>query len=221
MWFRQFGLSTDSRASPGWGRRGLPSVAGALESAIITEGAKARAPDFLSSEYAARRVVRSRPARIWGVSSGGKKHSYRELRCQMKFHDSEKVTGSLITQGYRQVSRKRTPTSFFRTPARSGTRPSRGFHRLAEFKRLRRGKGVCGHRLCGTAGGGADLRARAPCFTGGRLRSAAICRRCWCRLSAASALPGLNDRNTEETSRPSYGPHQPPPRIYHDHRRMR
>jgi len=45
--------------------------------------------------------------------------------CQMNVHDSEKVVGTLISQGYRQVSTVDEAGLILTTPALFGTKPSR------------------------------------------------------------------------------------------------
>ena len=91
--------------------------------------------------------------------------------CQMNFHDSEKVAGSLVSQGYRQVqSDEEADLIFYNTCSIRDKAEQKVFHRLAEFKRLQKqGKKFAVHRLRCAAGGGAHLRARAPRFAGGRL----------------------------------------------------
>src|SRR4051812_14806347 len=58
--------------------------------------------------------------------------------CQMNVHDSEKVIGTLLAQGYRQVE---TPEAadlgFYNTCSIRDKAEQKGFHRLQQFKKER------------------------------------------------------------------------------------
>ncbi len=57
----------------------------------------------------------------------------------MNFHDSEKVVGTLISQGYRQVEREEdADLIFYNTCSIRDKAEQKVFHRLADFKRLHR-----------------------------------------------------------------------------------
>jgi tRNA-2-methylthio-N6-dimethylallyladenosine synthase len=57
--------------------------------------------------------------------------------CQMNFHDSEKVAGSLLAQGYRQVEDvEEADLIFYNTCSIRDKAEQKVFHRLADFKRL-------------------------------------------------------------------------------------
>src|ERR1700694_654099 len=57
----------------------------------------------------------------------------------MNFHDSEKVSGSLVSQGYRQVqSVEDADLIFYNTCSIRDKAEQKVFHRLAEFKRLQK-----------------------------------------------------------------------------------
>ncbi len=89
--------------------------------------------------------------------------------CQMNFHDSEKVAGSLIAQGYRQVeSEEEADLIFYNTCSIRDKAEQKVFHRLAEFKRLQKqGKKFAVIGCVAQQEGETDLRARAPRFAGG------------------------------------------------------
>jgi tRNA-2-methylthio-N6-dimethylallyladenosine synthase len=75
-----------------------------------------------------------------GVVSSAQKTFYIEtFGCQMNFHDSEKVVGSLISQGYRQVQREEdADLIFYNTCSIRDKAEQKVFHRLADFKKLQK-----------------------------------------------------------------------------------
>jgi tRNA-2-methylthio-N6-dimethylallyladenosine synthase len=76
------------------------------------------------------------------VSLGQKTFFIETFGCQMNVHDSEKVIGTLISQGYRQVdSVEQAELIFYNTCSIRDKAEQKVFHRLADFKKLReRGK---------------------------------------------------------------------------------
>jgi len=73
------------------------------------------------------------------VSSGQKTFFIETFGCQMNFHDSEKVVGTLITEGYRQVeSVEEADLIFYNTCSIRDKAEQKVFHRLAEFKALQK-----------------------------------------------------------------------------------
>jgi tRNA-2-methylthio-N6-dimethylallyladenosine synthase len=97
------------------------------------------------------------------VSSGQKTFYIETFGCQMNFHDSEKVVGSLISQGYRQVqSEEDADLIFYNTCSIRDKAEQKVFHRLADFKKLKaKGKqfGVLG---CVAQQEGEKIFERAP-----------------------------------------------------------
>jgi tRNA-2-methylthio-N6-dimethylallyladenosine synthase len=83
--------------------------------------------------------------------------------CQMNFHDSEKVIGTLISQGYRKVeSIEEADLILYNTCSIRDKAEQRVFHRLADFKKLKnQGKkfGVLG---CVAQQEGQHIFERAP-----------------------------------------------------------
>ncbi len=73
------------------------------------------------------------------MSSAQKTFYIETFGCQMNFHDSEKVVGTLISQGYRQVEREEdADLIFYNTCSIRDKAEQKVFHRLADFKRLHR-----------------------------------------------------------------------------------
>ncbi len=73
------------------------------------------------------------------VSSSQKTFYIETFGCQMNFHDSEKVVGSLISQGYRQVQREEdADLIFYNTCSIRDKAEQKVFHRLADFKKLQK-----------------------------------------------------------------------------------
>src|SRR5271157_1494267 len=97
------------------------------------------------------------------VSSAQKTFYIETFGCQMNFHDSEKVVGSLISQGYRQVqSEEDADFIFYNTCSIRDKAEQKVFHRLADIKKLRaQGKqfGVLG---CVAQQEGEKIFERAP-----------------------------------------------------------
>jgi tRNA-2-methylthio-N6-dimethylallyladenosine synthase len=74
-----------------------------------------------------------------GVSSAQKTFYIETFGCQMNFHDSEKVVGSLISEGYRQVQREEdADLIFYNTCSIRDKAEQKVFHRLADFKKLQK-----------------------------------------------------------------------------------
>jgi hypothetical protein len=83
--------------------------------------------------------------------------------CQMNFHDSEKVVGTLISEGYQQVQREEdADLIFYNTCSIRDKAEQKVFHRLNDFKKLHKeGKrfGVLG---CVAQQEGEKIFERAP-----------------------------------------------------------
>jgi tRNA-2-methylthio-N6-dimethylallyladenosine synthase len=72
------------------------------------------------------------------VSLGQKTFFIETFGCQMNVHDSEKVIGTLISQGYRQVdSVEQAELIFYNTCSIRDKAEQKVFHRLADYKKLR------------------------------------------------------------------------------------
>ena len=97
--------------------------------------------------------------------------------CQMNAHDSEKVVGTLLEQGYAQVA---TPEEaelvFYNTCSIRDKAEQKVFHRLQQFKKRRQGQDLRRAGLRGAAGRREDFRksaARQPGVRLGQLQQAA------------------------------------------------
>ncbi len=72
------------------------------------------------------------------MSLGQKTFFIETFGCQMNVHDSEKVIGTLISQGYRQVdSVEQAELIFYNTCSIRDKAEQKVFHRLADYKKLR------------------------------------------------------------------------------------
>ena len=122
--------------------------------------------------------------------------------CQMNFHDSEKVVGSLISEGYRQVEREEdADLIFYNTCSIRDKAEQKVFHRLSDFKRLHKeGKrfAVLG---CVAQQEGERIFERAPFVS--LVAGSASYRNLPNMLvqieSGAVRVTGLDDRETDQT----------------------
>ncbi len=120
--------------------------------------------------------------------------------CQMNVHDSEKVVGTLLAQGYRQVSTvEEAGLILYNTCSIRDKAEQKVFHRLADYKKLQKqGKrfGVLG---CVAQQEGEKIFERAP-------HVSLVCGSASYRnlpqmlvqLEAGKRVTGLDDRETEE-----------------------
>ena len=121
--------------------------------------------------------------------------------CQMNVHDSEKVVGTLVSQGYRQVeSVEEAGLVLYNTCSIRDKAEQKVFHRLADFRKLeRQGKkfGVLG---CVAQQQGERIFERAPhvslvCGSASYRNLPAML----VQLEAGKRAAGLDDRQTTET----------------------
>src|SRR5271156_3848750 len=97
------------------------------------------------------------------VSSAQKTFYIETFGCQMNFHDSEKVVGSLISQGYRQVqSEEDADLIFYNTCSIRDKAEQKVFHRLADFKKLKAQGKTFGVLGCVAQQEGEKIFERAP-----------------------------------------------------------
>src|SRR3974377_170793 len=81
----------------------------------------------------------------------------------MNFHDSEKVVGTLISEGYRQVEREEDADLIvYNTCSIRDKAEQKVFHRLADFKKLRKAGKRFAVLGCVAQQEGEKLFARAP-----------------------------------------------------------
>ncbi len=135
------------------------------------------------------------------MSADSPKTFYLEVfGCQMNVHDSEKVVGTLLAQGYRQVSTvEEAGLILYNTCSIRDKAEQKVFHRLADYKKLQKqGKrfGVLG---CVAQQEGEKIFERAP-------HVSLVCGSASYRnlpqmlvqLEAGKRVTGLDDRETEE-----------------------
>src|ERR1700691_5585650 len=73
------------------------------------------------------------------LSSQQKTFYIETFGCQMNFHDSEKVVGTLISEGYQQVAREEdADLIFYNTCSIRDKAEQKVFHRLNDYKKLRK-----------------------------------------------------------------------------------
>jgi tRNA-2-methylthio-N6-dimethylallyladenosine synthase len=135
------------------------------------------------------------------MSADSSKTFYLEVfGCQMNVHDSEKVVGTLLAQGYRQVSTvEEAGLILYNTCSIRDKAEQKVFHRLADYKKLQKqGKrfGVLG---CVAQQEGDRIFERAP-------HVSLVCGSASYRnlpqmlvqLEAGKRVTGLDDRETDE-----------------------
>jgi tRNA-2-methylthio-N6-dimethylallyladenosine synthase len=136
--------------------------------------------------------------------------------CQMNVHDSEKVVGTLISQGYRQVeSVEEAGLVLYNTCSIRDKAEQKVFHRLADFRKLeRQGKkfGVLG---CVAQQEGEKIFERAPhvslvCGSASYRNLPAML----VELEAGKRSTGLDDRQTTETFETEFTARTNPHRGY-------
>ena len=136
------------------------------------------------------------------MAGGSDKTFYLEtFGCQMNVHDSEKVIGTLISQGYRQVSTvEEAGLILYNTCSIRDKAEQKVFHRLADYKKLQaEGKkfGVLG---CVAQQEGEKIFERAPHVS--MVCGSASYRKLPQMLvqieAGKSHVTGLDDRQTEE-----------------------
>jgi tRNA-2-methylthio-N6-dimethylallyladenosine synthase len=136
------------------------------------------------------------------VSSQQKTFYIETFGCQMNFHDSEKVVGTLISEGYRQVEREvDADLIVYNTCSIRDKAEQKVFHRLDDFKKLhKQGKrfAVLG---CVAQQEGEKIFERAPYVS--LVAGSASYRNLPDMLlqieSGAERVTGLDDRQTEQT----------------------
>jgi tRNA-2-methylthio-N6-dimethylallyladenosine synthase len=135
------------------------------------------------------------------MSTGSQKTFYLEtFGCQMNVHDSEKVIGTLIREGYRQVpSVEEADLVLYNTCSIRDKAEQKVFHRLKDFRRLReQGKkfGVLG---CVAQQEGEHIFDRAPhvdmvCGSASYRNLPQLL----VQIEAGKRATGLNDRQTDQ-----------------------
>src|SRR5271157_1361796 len=151
------------------------------------------------------------------VSSPQKTFYLETFGCQMNFHDSEKVVGTLISEGYAQVQREEeADLILYNTCSIRDKAEQKVFHRLADFKKLQKeGKrfAVLG---CVAQQEGEKIFERAPHVS--LVAGSASYRNLPDMLvqieSGASRVTGLDDRQTDQTFETEFTARTNPHRGY-------
>ncbi|HWR37221.1 MAG TPA: tRNA (N6-isopentenyl adenosine(37)-C2)-methylthiotransferase MiaB [Clostridia bacterium] len=135
------------------------------------------------------------------MSSQNKTFFIETFGCQMNFHDSEKVVGTLISQGYKQVeSVEQADLIFYNTCSIRDKAEQKVFHRLADYKKLQaQGKkfAVIG---CVAQQEGEHIFERAPHVS--LIAGSASYRNLpemLVQIEAGNRATGLDDRETDQT----------------------
>ncbi len=151
------------------------------------------------------------------VSSQQKTFYIETFGCQMNFHDSEKVVGTLISEGYQQVQREEdADLIFYNTCSIRDKAEQKVFHRLNDFKKLHKeGKrfGVLG---CVAQQEGEKIFERAPYVS--LVAGSASYRNLPEMLiqieSGAARVTGLDDRETDQAFETEFTARTNPHRGY-------
>ncbi len=151
------------------------------------------------------------------AASNAKTFYLETFGCQMNFHDSEKVIGTLMSQGYRQVeAEEEADLILYNTCSIRDKAEQKVFHRLADFRALQQqGKrfGVLG---CVAQQEGEKIFARAP-------HVSLVCGSASYRNLAdmlvqieegTSRVTGLDDRQTDHTFETEFTARTNPHRGY-------
>jgi tRNA-2-methylthio-N6-dimethylallyladenosine synthase len=135
------------------------------------------------------------------MSVGSDKTFYLEtFGCQMNVHDSEKVIGTLISEGYRQVATvEEAGLILYNTCSIRDKAEQKVFHRLADYKKLQQQGKKFGVLGCVAQQEGEKIFERAP-------HVAMVCGSASYRnlpqmlvqLEAGARTTGLDDRQTDE-----------------------
>jgi tRNA-2-methylthio-N6-dimethylallyladenosine synthase len=151
------------------------------------------------------------------VSSPQKTFYIETFGCQMNFHDSEKVVGTLISEGYAQVQREEDADLIvYNTCSIRDKAEQKVFHRLADFKKLHKeGKrfAVLG---CVAQQEGEKIFERAPYVS--LVAGSASYRNLPAMLvqieAGADRVTGLDDRQTDQTFETAFTARTNPHRGY-------
>ena len=151
------------------------------------------------------------------VSSAQKTFYIETFGCQMNFHDSEKVVGTLISEGYAQVQREEeADLILYNTCSIRDKAEQKVFHRLNDFKKLQKqGKrfAVLG---CVAQQEGEKIFERAPhvALVAGSASYRNLPEMLVQIESGANHVTGLDDRETDQTFETEFTARTNPHRGY-------
>jgi tRNA-2-methylthio-N6-dimethylallyladenosine synthase len=152
-----------------------------------------------------------------GLSSQQKTFYIETFGCQMNFHDSEKVVGTLLSEGYAQVQREEeADLILYNTCSIRDKAEQKVFHRLNDFRKLeKQGKrfAVLG---CVAQQEGEKIFERAPhvCLVAGSASYRNLPEMLVQIESGARRITGLDDRQTEHTFETEFTARTNPHRGY-------
>jgi len=151
------------------------------------------------------------------VSSSEKTFYIETFGCQMNFHDSEKVVGTLISEGYRQVQREEdADLIFYNTCSIRDKAEQKVFHRLADFKKLQKEGKKFAVLGCVAQQEGERIFERAPHVS--MVAGSASYRNLPQMLvqieSGTGRVTGLDDRETDQTFETEFTARSNPHRGY-------
>ena len=121
--------------------------------------------------------------------------------CQMNFHDSEKVVGTLIAQGYRRVETvEEADLVLYNTCSIRDKAEQRVFHRLADFKKFKKQGKKFGVLGCVAQQEGEHIFEKAPhvdlvCGSASYRNLGSLL----VQVEAGNRATGLDDRQTDQT----------------------
>ncbi len=147
----------------------------------------------------------------------GKTFYLETFGCQMNAHDSEKVIGTLLNQGYQQVeTEEEAGLILYNTCSIQGQGRAKGLQSPERLQKAAQGRqAVRGAGVRGAAGGRKDLRACALRVAGVGVGLVSQAARDAQRLEAGeNRITGLDDRQTEETFETEFTARQNPYRGY-------
>jgi tRNA-2-methylthio-N6-dimethylallyladenosine synthase len=151
------------------------------------------------------------------VSAPQKTFYLETFGCQMNFHDSEKVVGTLISEGYAQVQREEdADLILYNTCSIRDKAEQKVFHRLADFKKLQKeGKrfAVLG---CVAQQEGEKIFERAPhvAMVAGSASYRNLAQMLVQIEAGTSRVTGLDDRQTDQTFETEFTSRTNPHRGY-------
>src|SRR6266536_4464785 len=136
--------------------------------------------------------------------------------CQMNVHDSEKVIGTLMSQGYRQVSTvEEAGLILYNTCSIRDKAEQKVFHRLADYKKLQKQGKKFGVLGCVAQQEGDNIFERAPHVS--MVCGSASYRnlpQMLIQIEAGSRATGLDDRETDECFETEFTSRSNPHRGY-------
>ncbi len=151
------------------------------------------------------------------MSSQQKTFYIETFGCQMNFHDSEKVVGTLISEGYQQVQAEEdADLIFYNTCSIRDKAEQKVFHRLNDVKKLQKAGKRFAVLGCVAQQEGEKIFERAPYVS--LVAGSASYRNLPAMLvqieSGATRVTGLDDRQTDQTFETEFTARNNPHRGY-------